>query len=565
MFRATLSFLSIAIVVSLQAQSALAQQSFIARQGVMEFSGRLIARPLQPDAYASAREAQSARQEAHESVLPTTLRYVPETDEYVLQVPEGWNESTYSSYLMATGTFQYVEPDWIVYPLIVPNDAQYGSQWHLPKASFPTAWNHFRGTGTVVIAITDTGVRLDHQDLIGQLVSGANSATGTAIPQSSGGAVADINGHGTHVAGIAGATGNNSVGVSGANWNVKIMPVRVTNSSGGSSSIAALTAGARWAADNGARVVSTSYSGVDSASVGTTGTYIKATRNGVYCWAAGNDNVARTSDHIDVTIVGATANTTPDTKASFSAYGIPLDVFAPGVGILSTYYSSATSYTSISGTSMACPLAAGLAGLITGANPGLSAQQVENALYQSCTDLTALPGGPGNDNYWGWGRINAYAALQMAYAMKPFPATSFAVTTGTLQSGGLPQTASSDNTYLVVSTPPGATLIAKPRVIEFQGTTTNRQVGRLDFAIESAVTSGAGTQKIELFDYASNLWVAVDSRLLGTSDLPLNLTIPNPTRYVSSALVMRARVTLSGRISARTNWRFDQIGWFTLP
>ncbi len=561
-----LTFLAVAMATVAGAQSMLAPIQFAERPGSQEFSGRMIARPLQVNALAAlgirGNEAQTMRAEAADLVLPATIKYIPETDEYILRVPKGWNESRMASYLIASGRFQYVEPDWTVYPIAIPNDPQYGSQWHLPKVNLPAAWDHFRGGTAVTIAITDTGVRLDHEDLASRLVSGANSATGTVVTQANGGAVNDINGHGTHCAGIAGAAGNNALGVSGANWNINIMPVRVTNSTGGSSSITALTAGARWAADNGARVVSTSYSGVDSAAVGTTGTYIKNTRNGVYCWAAGNDNVARVTDHVDVTVVGASTQT--DTKASFSAFGVPLDVFAPGVNIVSTYNSSATSYATLSGTSMACPFAAGVAALITGSNPTLTAQEVETILYTTCFDLTAAPGGPGNDGYWGWGRIDAYAALRLAYATKPFAPATYTLVKGSLQSGTVSSLAKSDDAKLVVAKGTNDQDV----IIEFESQTTNLQVGRLDFVIESSTSLIKATQEVELFDYAANAWVLVNSRTISSVDGSATFTPANPSRFVSpTTRSMRARVKypLGWSTARNVSLSIDQIGWFTQP
>ncbi len=539
-----------AIATGAFAQSVGAQQYFVERPGDMEFTGRMIARPRQVNAMVNAgvtyREAQARRAEARALVTPIVLWHVPQTDEYIVQVPLGMSENLLSQRLMASGDFEYVEPDWRVFPVLTPNDPQYGSQWHLPKINAPAAWNHFTGNGTITIAITDTGVRTDHEDLVTQLVSGANSASGTAIPQTSGGLVEDINGHGSHCAGIAGATGNNAKGVSGINWNIRIMPVRVTNSTGGSSSITALTAGATWAADNGARVISTSYSGVSSASVQTTGNYIKYTRNGVYCWAAGNSNANLSTDHLDVTIVGASDQN--DAKASFSNYGLGIDVFAPGVSIQSTYNGSSTSYTSLSGTSMACPLAAGLAGLITGANPALTAVEVETILYQTCLDLTAAPGGVGNDSYWGWGRIDALAALRRAYNTKAFAASTLTIINGNLLGGGVSQLGGSDDQYVTASYAP-PTASPYPISMEVTANSTNNAPSRIDFIVESASTGSAIQQSTEMFDFTANQWVVVDSRPLTTVDQVFTITPANSTRFRQNGTgLMKARVSFFSMI-----------------
>lgn len=537
-------FISMACLSAAVVAQGSAPVQFTSQPGYMEFSGRLTARPAQVadllDKGVPYDEATRRHRVGANLLKQYALKYYGATDEFVIDIPLGSNENAFSAWLMSTGNYEYVTPDWIVYPLITPNDPSYATQWHLPKINAPTAWNHYLGS-SVIVAITDTGVRTDHQDLASQLVSGANSATGTAIPQTSGGLVEDINGHGSHCAGIAAARGNNAIGVSGMNWNARIMPVRVSNSSGGSSSLAALNAGIRWAADNGARVISTSYSGVSDASVQTTGNYCKVTRNALSCWAAGNSNVNLPTDHVDVTIVGASANTTPDTKASFSNYGPGIDIFAPGVNILSTYNGSATSYATLSGTSMACPLAAGLATLLTGANPTMTAQQVETALYQTCLDLTAAPGGVGNDSYWGWGRIDALAAVQRVYNTYPFRQNSINLVVGSPVSGGLPELHTSDNSYYRVGAPTsGARLLDD---IHFSATTTNKQVSRLDVVIESSSSAGATLgQTVQLFNFQTGGWESLNKTVISSTDQTLTLSVPSPTPYIDAGLNIRTRV-----------------------
>jgi len=515
---------------------------FVEQRGVNEFSGRLIARPVPMEDLLkqglNAYQAQKVRQEAAILAERTTVRYVPETDEYILQVPKGATEQTTADWLMRTGSFQYVEPDWTVYPVAVPNDPGYGQQWHLPKIEAPTAWNHNVGGGNIIVAITDTGVRLDHQDLAARLVSGANSASGTAIPQASGGQVNDINGHGTHCAGIAGAIGNNGIGVSGVAWNVRIMPIRVTNSSGGSSSISALTAGARWAADNGARVVSTSYSGYSNSAVQTTGNYIKNTRNGIYLWAAGNSNANINTDHVDVTVVGSTNQS--DGKSSFSNYGPGTDVYAPGSDILSTYNSSATSYATMSGTSMACPGAAGLSALIMGTNPSLTGAQVETILYETCNDL----GTPGNDSYWGWGRVNARTALYRSYNTVPFLPDSFSVISGSQVSGNVASLATSDDNRLVFSEPLFGAGRFAPITLQANLNSTNNQVGSITLAVEGSVSRTGINQRLQMFDFNANDWVTVDLRAASLTDTTTTVqpSVPSRFRQAGTGLV-QVRVT----------------------
>lgn len=543
-------------------------QMFVEKKGVNEFSGEMIARPRQPHALKQAGlnedQSNAVRSKALVAMGIQIIRHYPEVDEYVVRVPIGLDENTYAKQLMATGSFEYVEPNWTLYPVITPNDPSYGSQWHLPKINAPIAWNHFTGDGSVTVAITDTGVRTAHQDLSSRLVPGANSASGTAVPQTSGGQVEDINGHGTHCAGIAAAAGNNGLGVSGIGWNTKIMPIRVTNSTGGSASLTALTAGARWAADNGARVVSTSYSGFSSSSVQTTGNYIKVTRNGVYCWAAGNDNVNRSTDHIDVTVVGA--STESDGKASFSAYGSAIDVFSPGTNIYSTYFNSNTSYAFASGTSMACPLTAGTAALITGTNLSMTAQQIETLLYTTCLDLTAAPGGVGNDNYWGWGRIDAAAAVRAAYNTYAFRPTAFTAVIGSLLSGTLTDLGTSNNVRTTFQRDlEGA---YEPLVVTFDALSTNNSISRIDLQIENSVSKPYIAQVTELYDFQSGQWVAVDERMAPLSETAMTISVTaSPQRFRSAGTgTVRARmIYFDIRNDDRVSWSvsFDRLNFLT--
>ncbi|MBV6459840.1 MAG: hypothetical protein HONBIEJF_02994 [Fimbriimonadaceae bacterium] len=385
--------------------------------GVKEFSGQMIVRPKQIDDLlgqgVSIKQAMLLAQQAQQRLTPMTAEYVVEVDEYIINVPDGSNENLLASQLMGTGLFEYAHPNWILYPLLTPNDPRYGSQWHHPKIRSNIAWDYIQGNPSVTLAVCDTGVRKTHEDLTGRWVNGYNSASGQA--EANGGQVNDVNGHGTHVAGCAAASGNNGKGVAGVAWTVKIMPIRVTNDAGGGASLSALTNGARWAVDNGAKPISVSYSGVDSSSIQTTGNYIKG-KGGLLLWAAGNDNRNLTGfDHADVIVVGASNSS--DGKASFSAYGRGVDVFSPGTGIWSSTRTSDTSYEAWDGTSMATPVANGACALIWSMNPALTPNQVETILFNSCKDL----GNAGNDDYWGWGRIDVGKAIE---SMGPLPPTA---------------------------------------------------------------------------------------------------------------------------------------------
>ncbi len=374
---------------------------FVERPGFAQFSGRMIVRPLQADALADRADARAISARAAARLAPHVIEHVPETDEYIVRLPEGETENSYADGLLATGDYEYAAPDWICLPVqTIPNDGGYWQQWHHIRVSSSLAWDISTGDPSIVIAIVDGGVQLDHPDLAGALVPGYNAPT--RLAQADGGAVSDVDGHGTFVAGLAGAIGNNGTHVVGMGWNFSVMPVRYYDSPGGGF-LSDLLNGARWAADHGARVVNVSQTGVDSPSVQTTGAYIKS-RGGLLLYAAGND--ARDLswfDWPDVIIVGATD--VNDAKPDWSAFGVAVDVYAPGANILSTGMPSALAMGS--GTSAAAPVASGIAGLIWSASPSASPGQVEQLLLGGCDDL----GDPGDDPYWGRGRVDAYKAI----------------------------------------------------------------------------------------------------------------------------------------------------------
>lgn len=378
--------------------------------GVREFRGVLTARPLQ------ARDADrlgmtplqmdAAIDEAINAITAfEVLRYIPETDEFLISVPKGETENTVAARLLATGNFQYVEPDWTVYPVGCPNDANFASQWHhsATRMNSCAAWDLQTGSPSVVVAICDTGIRTSHTDLRANRNEGYNVTSG--LWETAGGAIADVNGHGTNCTGCAAGNGNNGIGIAGIGWNLGHRAMRVTDAANGSASLSNLTTAARVAVDRGDKVASVSYSGVDSATVNTTGTYVRS-KNSMLVWAAGNSAVTMTGNrNDDVLVVGASDQN--DVLATFSNRGSLVDFVAPGVSVFTTSNAGDTSYAAVSGTSFSCPITAGLCGLIWSRNPSLTPAQVESIIRGSCRDL----GTAGLDDLYGYGRIDAFAAI----------------------------------------------------------------------------------------------------------------------------------------------------------
>jgi len=381
--------------------------------GVREFSGQMIARPRQiADLTASGLPVEQAkRRHAEASDLLENYRlreYVPQTDKYVFHVPENRTENEVANELMSTGLFEYVEPDWTVYPVECPNDPRLGSQWHhnADRMQSCDGWDIHTGDPSVGVGLCDTGVNVNHEDLLLHRREGYNAVD--RVWENDGGNINDINGHGTWVTGCAAGNGDNGVGIAGVGWNLSHRMMRVSNSPGGGSNLSTLQHGARTSIENGDRVASVSSSGVDSNSNLTTATYIKS-QGGLLVWAAGNENRNLTiSDRDADDIIVAAATDQNDNKASFSNFGRFVDVAAPGVSVFTTDRSGG--YAAVSGTSFSCPLTAGLCALIWSFNPSLTPDEVEAVLKAGADDL----GNSGIDDIFGHGRINVFGALTNA-------------------------------------------------------------------------------------------------------------------------------------------------------
>lgn len=294
---------------------------------------------------------------------------------------------------------KFVEEDRLLPPEeISANDPYYDKAWHLGKIEAPSAWEISMGEG-VVVAILDTGVDEDHPDLFGQTVPGWNIYDDDDD-------TSDVYGHGTRVAGTVAAASDNGIGVTSIAWDTLIMPVRISRPDGYAST-SDIVEGIIWAADHGAQVANISYDVSGSLTVENAAAYMRE-RGGVVVVAAGNSGIYRSIAPSPALIsVGATDK--HDIRASFSAYGEYLDLVAPGAHIYSTRLGDGCS--SASGTSMSCPVVAGVVALMMSVNPLLNPAQVDTILTETTDDL----GDGGWDIYYGAGRVNAAEAVLAAW------------------------------------------------------------------------------------------------------------------------------------------------------
>ncbi len=232
----------------------------------------------------------------------------------------------------------YAEPNYLYHADAVPNDPRYPQLWGLAKISAPAAWNINTGSTAVTVGIVDTGISADHLDLSANVVPGHDFVQGDSDPR-------DFNGHGTHVAGTIGARGNNGRGLTGVNWQVGLMPVRVLDGSG-SGSNANVTAGLAYACTHGASIVNASLGGTSYSTAMRDA--IASCPNTLFVVAAGNDglsddnfphypcNYGAAPDNL-ANVICVAATDSHDTLAGFSNYGQSVDLAAPGVGIQSTW------------------------------------------------------------------------------------------------------------------------------------------------------------------------------------------------------------------------------------
>ena len=313
---------------------------------------------------------------------------------------------------------RFVEPNYrLSASAFSPNDALYPAQFSLrdtqPGAIHaPSAWRTTIGSRDIVVGVLDSGVDMDHPDLVGNLWSNRTRIGGCAYGTHGYDALAetcrpeDDNGHGTHVAGILGAVGNNGIGVIGVAPRVSLMPLKMLNA-GGSGSIVGAVRAIDWAlaakaAGVDLRVLNASWAG-DANSQALAAAVNRAGQAGVLVVAAAGNTIPSRAlfptypcDAAAPRLVCVGASAPDDGIASFSHYGGQVDVAAPGVGILSTVPpvigGCGGIYCAYDGTSMAAPMVSGAAVLAVAAQPALTVDALRARVLGAVTPVPALVG-----------------------------------------------------------------------------------------------------------------------------------------------------------------------------
>jgi len=347
---------------------------------------------------------------------------------------------------------------------IPPNDPRYGGQWYLEGLEIEAAWRLSSGARDVTIAIVDDGCDMDHPDLVGQFVGGIDPLDGdddaTFTPNTKG------NEHGTACAGIAAAAGDNGVGITGTCPGCTLSCVRLI---GGKDRLVPLSADIEafeYAFATNAAVISNSWGFVEPGPVSAplAAAIARVANQGfgglgaVVVFAAGNENRSLGDDEIaslpDVLAVGAVNRF--DEAAPFANTGRALDLSAP-TGSLTTDIAGpegaeSGDYTTLfGGTSAACPVVAGVAGLMRSAAPQATARQVREALVSTARKAPfATPGADGQDLIYGYGILDPEAALRaIAPTLVPSdagPSQQDAGGTSVVEAGAGPRDAGEDAT-----------------------------------------------------------------------------------------------------------------------
>lgn len=346
---------------------------------------------------------------------------------------------------------------------VTPNDSYFSSQLNHSAMNTSTAWSTTKGSKSVTVAILDSGVDILHPDLASNIWENSGELANNGKDDDANGFIDDYNGwdfvdsskdvtprstgtlsakhHGTVIAGIIGAVGNNARGVAGIAWDVQLMPVRVLDTSGnGLSSRVAL--GIRYAADNGADIINLSFTGSQSSTLMMQAIQYARNRGVIVIASAGNDNL-----NLNVTprypvchsgVIGVASVSDSGFKSSFSNYGNScVDISAPGENIISTVSTeSGTIYPSgyavgWNGTSFSSPAVAGVAVLAVAHQPDLTREQLETLLISSSNSLESK--NPSYPKSLGTGMVSASKAV--SYSAPP-KLSGDAILTFPLSNGG---------------------------------------------------------------------------------------------------------------------------------
>ncbi|HYO77123.1 MAG TPA: S8 family serine peptidase, partial [Thermoanaerobaculia bacterium] len=313
--------------------------------------------------------------------------------------------------LNADPSVEYAEPNWVLSLPAVPNDPSFGVQWGLQKIGAPSAWDTTTNGAGVVVGVVDSGIELTHPDLVANLWTNPGEVAGNGIDDDGNGFVDDIHGwnfaddladptdlagHGTRVAGVIAATGNNATQVTGVAWTAKLAALKIGDSL---IYVEAAVQAVEYANMMGFRITTNSWGWNEGGQSFLLDDVVAAAEAAGHLFIAGAGNDGHDNDQIpcypshytNPNVISVTATDESDALAWFSNYGFSsVDLAAPGTNIDTT--SLGGTHVTASGTSFATPFVAGAAALYWTANPSLTPAQVRDALMLRSDPLPSLHG-----------------------------------------------------------------------------------------------------------------------------------------------------------------------------
>jgi len=390
------------------------------------------------------------------------VKFKSAEDPVTVKIAQAGDFNEFLNYYGNLPEVEYAEPNYIYQASIMPSDTFFNNQWYLQKVKAIQAWDKTRESPNVVIAILDSGVQINHPDLQSNIWLNKKEIANNNIDDDKNGFIDDINGwdfinnvpdpapkfksgftedgilHGTIIAGIAAASGNNAAGVAGITWKAGIMPLKVLDDKGEGSASKVIKA-VDYAIANGVNIINLSFVGFGY-SKGLDDAIKRAYDAGLIVVAAGGNEVGQGDGYnLDETpmypacldgangenrVIGVAATDAIDQKATFSSFGIKcIDITAPGVSIFSTVVYSPDNYIKDlpfnkyydgywSGTSVAVPMVSGALALIESANQALNRNEVIKTLLDNTDNISRV-----NPNYLGQlgkGRLNVAEAVNYA-------------------------------------------------------------------------------------------------------------------------------------------------------
>ncbi|MEP7265414.1 MAG: S8 family serine peptidase, partial [Bacteroidota bacterium] len=374
---------------------------------------------------------------------------------YIIKFPEGTDIQKVINEYYSTNEIEYAEPDYIGseggVQGITPNDQYYTRQWSLKNdgsfslspavtgadIAMEDAWSIEQGDSNIVVGIIDSGSKLDHPEFGGRIWNNNDEIPNNGIDDDANGFIDDMQGwdfvntdndptddegHGSNVSGIIGANGNNADGYAGVDWNCKLMILKGIDNTG-SGFYSWWTDAIYYAVDNGARVINMSLGGSSTSTTMQNAINYATLNNVVVVVCMMNTNSGVTyypAGFPGVIAVGSTNANDVRTHPFFwsassgSNYGNHISVVAPGNYIYGLDHQSNTNYNYYwGGTSQATPHVTALAALLLAQDNTRTAAQIKSIIESTAEDMVGdqTEDTPGWDQYYGYGRINAHAAL----------------------------------------------------------------------------------------------------------------------------------------------------------